>query len=59
MIIEFLAAWIVTALIFNGVVEISLKERNVIFNQYHVIIIIVGSLITTSMAQLTLWMLNW
>ncbi len=59
MIIEFLIGWVVTALVFNVITSISLKERNEVFNHCHVGIIVIGSLITTGMAQWVLWMLNW
>jgi len=59
MIIEFLVGWILIALLFTHIVKVALEYRHETFNKYNTISILIGSVITTGVAQWLLWLLGW
>jgi len=58
-VIEFLAAWSLTAIAFTIVVPVALKQRHEAFDGGHVMSILLGSLLVTGIAQYILWMMGW
>lgn len=57
--IEFLVGWTITAIAFTYVVQVSLKQRRIACDKFHVMSILLGSLLATGIAQYIFWTMGW